>query len=108
MSNDENKTTPRNGDLKVWWIPQIPGRPFERPVRNLQEAKLLVETLADYDAFQFKNNIKPDYCNAGGLMVYMGDEWSDWYDEATGRSFDEWRHDEHAAAPHQSETLLSG
>jgi hypothetical protein len=70
--------------LKVWWIPQVPMHPFEVEVRNLREAQLLLHVLADYDAFQFKNRVKPDYCNAGGVMVMEDGEWVDWYDEETG------------------------
>lgn len=69
------------GDLKVWWIPQIPGKPFMVPVKNIHEAALLLRTLAAYDIFQFENRIKPDYCNAGGLVVYEDGGWVDWYDE---------------------------
>lgn len=72
---------PKEGDLKVWWIPQVPGKPFETPVGNVVEGKLLLKTLARYDQFQFRNNIKPDYCNVGGLMVFECGEWTDWYSE---------------------------
>jgi len=77
--------------LRVWWIPQIPMQPFYVEVQTLQEAHLLLETLAMYDAFQFENKVKPDYSNAGGLQVFENDEWSDWYDEETGDDFDEYR-----------------
>jgi len=69
------------GDLKVWWIPQIPMKPFEVPVKNIDEAILLLTTLAEYDKFQFETNIKPDYCNAGGLQVFDDGEWVDYCDE---------------------------
>ncbi len=65
-------------DLKVWWIPQVPGKPFEVPVPDAVTGAYLVKALADYDAFQFEQNIKPDYCNAGGLMMRDGDDWEDW------------------------------
>jgi hypothetical protein len=46
---------------------------------------LLLSTLAQYDLFQLENNIKPDFCNAGGLVVAEdcgeGLEWCDWYDD---------------------------
>lgn len=86
--------------MQVWWIPQIPGEPFVVPVKTLEEANLLLDTLAAYDAFQFENRIKPDYSSIGGLRVW--DEncdgegnpgWSDWYDEASGDDFDTWRED---------------
>lgn len=76
-----------NQSLKVWWIPQVPGKPFEVPVQNLREAALLLNALDDYDSFQLQNNIKPDYCNAGGLLVLEDDEWVDWYSE-DGDDFD--------------------
>ena len=74
----ENKT-PQNGDLKVWWIPQVPMTSFNIDVENIVEAKLLLETLADYDIFQYENKVKPDYSNMGGVMVYDGQEWVDLY-----------------------------
>jgi len=70
--------------LRVWWIPQVPGKPFIVPVPTLEVGVLVMDTLADYDMFQFKNNIKPDYSNAGGLEMREGREWEDWYDEETG------------------------
>lgn len=92
------------GDLRVWWIPQVPGEPFYVPVKNINEAKLLLKTLANYDLFQFKNKIKPDYCNAGGLEVFedvsdtpahfistiekITGEWCEWSNE-DGDSIDD-------------------
>lgn len=88
----------KNGQLKVWWIPQVPMKSFEVLVNNLNEAELLLTTLAEYDKFQYDNNIKPDYSNAGGLSIWdesldpdeEGEKWTDWYDEETGMSFDEY------------------
>ena len=79
--------------LRVWWIPQVPMKAFYVEVSNLAEANLLIETLAQYDDFQFKNKIKPDYSNVGGLQRWDEDnqEWEDWYNEETGEDFDEWR-----------------
>lgn len=82
------------GDLKVWWIPQVPGARFEVPVHSLKEAKLLLDTLADYDLFQLEHRIKPDYCNVGGLMVYEDGEWVDWEDPETGDSIDYFTYEE--------------
>jgi hypothetical protein len=42
-----------NKKLRVWWIPQIPGEPFYVSVNSLEEAKLILNTLAEYDLFQF-------------------------------------------------------
>lgn len=81
MSEEKTKTQPVLGQLKVWFIPQVPGKPFNVDVSNISEAKLLLRVLADYDIFQYENQIKPDYCNVGGLQTWNGKEWEDWYDE---------------------------
>lgn len=88
----EAATAPAPGDLRVWWIPQVPGTPFRVPIATVEQAVLLLKTLADYDAFQFENHIKPDYCNAGGLECFSqdgDDEWCEWYDPETGDVIDE-------------------
>jgi hypothetical protein len=73
---------PIQGDLRVWWLPQIPSsNPFIRPVNNLEQAMLLLNCLANYDLYQLENNIKPDYSNAGGLEVYEDGQWCEWEDE---------------------------
>lgn len=87
-----------NGQLKVWWIPQLPGERFEVLVDSPEEADLVLSVLADYDKFQFENHIKPDYANAGGLVIWDEDsdgegspDWVDWYDPETELDFDEYR-----------------
>ena len=82
------------GDLQVWWIPQVPGIPFEVDVSSVEEGVRIMDVLADYDAFQYANNIKPDYCNAGGLRMWTEDrfgqgDWEDWYCETGGEWFDD-------------------
>lgn len=52
---------PQEGDLRVWWIPQVPMKPFYVLVQNVREACLLLDALAEYDLFQFAKRIKPDY-----------------------------------------------
>lgn len=85
-----NKLHQSVGDLRVWWIPQVPMKPFEVDVSSVEEGVKLMDTLADYDAFQFENKIKPDYCNAGGLWIWVADNgedkpgWTDWWDDETG------------------------
>lgn len=75
--------TPKEGDLRVWWVPQAPGVEFEVPVDNAEHGAIIMNVLAEYDAFQYINKIKPDYCNAGGLRVWEGGEWMDWEDPTT-------------------------
>lgn len=81
---------PKHGDLRIWWIPQVPMKAFNMPVKNLVEARLLLDTLAYYDLFQLENNVKPDYSNAGGLSVYddiSEHDWIDWLDQE-GKTID--------------------
>ena len=77
---------PKDGALQVYWIPQVPMKPFTVDVSSIEEAVKVMDILAQYDLFQFHNNIKPDYCNAGGLRVWSREyaEWEDWYDEQSG------------------------
>ena len=79
--------TPK-GSLRVWWVPQVPMKAFYVSVPDLRTARLMLDTLARYDLFQFENNIKPDYCNIGGLMVWDGTAWIDWHD-IDGTDFDD-------------------
>jgi hypothetical protein len=81
----------KDGALKVWWVPQMPMKAFEAPVADMIQADLLLNTLANYDLFQFENNVKGDYCNAGGLLATENGEWVDWKCPETGVDFDEYR-----------------
>jgi len=74
---------PKEGDLRVWWVPQVPCKAFKVPVNSVEHGAIILNVLAEYDAFQFINNIKQDYCNAGGLQVFEGGDWADWEDETT-------------------------
>lgn len=78
------------GALRVWWIPQIPGKSFHVDVASPAEAKKILAVLTNYDIFQFENRIKPDYCNAGGLECYRqpgtwaegdSEDWCEWESE---------------------------
>lgn len=84
------ETTPKSGDLRVWHIPQVPMRAFHVYVPDVATAELVVAALSDYDAFQFDNNVKPDYANVGGIEVFEDGEWCDydpdWHDIAALRA----------------------
>ncbi|EHW1979648.1 TPA_asm: superinfection exclusion protein [Salmonella enterica subsp. enterica] len=80
--------------LRVWHIPQVPMKPFIVEVASVEKGVRVMDALADYDAFQYDNNIKPDYCNANGLEMWdesltdqdleemeLTDRWVDWYSE---------------------------
>lgn len=72
--------------LRVCHFPQIPHKPFVVEVEDLCQAKFLSDVLANYDLFQYKNKIKPDYANM--TIVEMWDEeeeeWISWFDKETG------------------------
>jgi hypothetical protein len=80
---------PNEGDLRVWWTPQVPMKAFYVSVKTVREGRLILDTLAFYEIFQFDNKVKPDYCNTGGLEVFENGEWTDWYDEMSGDGIDE-------------------
>jgi len=69
----------KEGNLRVWHIPQMPCTPFLVTVKTVEEAMLILNTLWDYDTFQFENKIKPDYSNVSGLEVYENGEWCEWH-----------------------------
>lgn len=72
--------------LRVYWHPQVPREAFHVDVRNLREARLVHDSLANYDLFQVERRIKPDYCNMGGLEVFIDGEWEEWEDPDTCES----------------------
>ena len=70
--------------MHVWWYPQVgTGDIFYVPVKTPEEGKRVMDILATYDCFQYNHNIKPDYCNTGGLSVFNEEsgEWEDWYSD---------------------------
>lgn len=85
--------------LRIWWIPQVGmEKTFYAEVKTIEEGKRLLDILACYDLFQLENNIKPDFCNTGGLTYWDEDEqeWIDWYSE-DGEDLDEYYQDDEEA-----------
>lgn len=85
------------GDLRVWHIPQIPGKAFHVLVDTPQEAQRVIQLLEAYDVFQQANKIKPDYCSASGLEMFEMEGapdgspgWVEWQDPETGDDIDDW------------------
>lgn len=83
--------------LRVWWVPQIPMEPFITPVSSIEEGVKIMEVLAQYDLFQYYKNVKPNYCNTGGLQFFDPTDdvdspegsWVDWFIETE----DDWFED---------------
>jgi hypothetical protein len=80
---------PEIGEMRVWHIPQVPGKAFHIRVDNIKEAHDVLHVLANYDLFQYKNKIKGDYSNASGLEVYVTD-----YDGEGNPGWNEWHNDD--------------
>ena len=72
--------------LRVWHNCQVGAVGnfyFYIEVESIEQAWKILNTLWDYDLFQYENNIKPDYCNASGLEYFDDEEqeWCEWYDD---------------------------
>ncbi len=72
--------------FRIWWCLQVGMPAFRKEVRDLVEAKVLLDTMAAYDAFQFEQRIKPKSWDLGGLEMYdpEDEDWYEWYDPQTG------------------------
>ncbi len=57
---------------KIWWISNIPRNPFWVDVKSVEEAALILNTLAYYDLY-LGDLIAT---NASGAVDEEGDEWS--------------------------------
>lgn len=57
----------KEGSLMVWHIPQMPMKAFKVYVDTIEEGQQVMDLLATYDDFEFRNRVKPDYSNISGL-----------------------------------------
>lgn len=79
-------------EYRVWHMPQVGANipTFYVSVENLKQAKIMLSILADYDLFQYNNNVKPDYSNAQGLEQRTeGTDWEDFNIEVNGNYYDD-------------------
>lgn len=76
--------------LRVWHIPQVPGKPFYVYTDDIREAKKIMDILAAYDLFQLENRIKPDFTNVNGVQMWdeAENDWIDWDIETEDDYFD--------------------
>lgn len=88
--------------LRVWHIPQVPMKAFHVETDSLREAVKIKNALADYDLFQYENNVKGDYANANGIEMWdesltdqdlvnmeLDDRWVSWFYEDDNEYFDD-------------------
>lgn len=70
--------------LRIWHNCQVGSvNNFYVDVDSVEQAWKILNTLWNYDLFQYKNNVKPDYCNMSGFEYYDEEEkdWCEWYDD---------------------------
>lgn len=79
MKNNERSamTQPKEGDLRVSHIPQVPMQPFVWPVSSREMGEDMMKALAAYDMFQLEHKIKPDFSSVQWLEVFANGEWVD-------------------------------
>lgn len=70
------------GDLRIWYVPQVPGKAFKMSVDSVKEGHLVLDILYNFSLFESENRIKPDYADAGGIEIYESDGTGglDWFD----------------------------
>ena len=67
------ETTPTEGSIRVWYIPQVPMEAFEVDVPDLATAQLVLNTLGKFSYFEYTRRVKPDYADFGGIHRYEKD-----------------------------------
>jgi hypothetical protein len=65
--------------FKAWYIPQVPMKAFEVEASTAAKAQTVLNILTDFSIFEFENKVKPDYCDAGGVVEWdeAAQEWFD-------------------------------
>lgn len=86
----DNPAQHNEGDLMVWYIPQVPGEAFERFIphhpgddqKELSFALILQDVMLGLSAFEFEHRIKPDYSDAAGIARWEtdGETGYAWYE----------------------------
>ena len=64
-----------DGTLRVWYIPQVPMGPFHWTVPDLVTGREVINALYKFSYFEYKNRVKPDYADAGGIERFEDGEW---------------------------------
>lgn len=65
--------------FRFWYIPQIPMKAYEREFKTLEEAKTALDMVIEFSTFEFENNVKGAYSDAGGVSEFnpFDGEWDD-------------------------------
>ena len=87
LAHSEDEFPAMANDLRICWTPQLGGPTFIRKAGDLEQAALMLDSLAAYDAFQLVHYIKPDYANFWALEIFEDGEWVEWSDPDSGDDF---------------------
>ena len=75
---------PTEGDIQIWYIPQLPGKAYtvNVPSRDLGEAQRILDAIIGLSIFEFENKVKPDYSDAAGITRWEtdGDGGFNWFE----------------------------
>lgn len=77
--------------FRVWYIPQVPMKPFRFEVPDIATARIVKEALIKFSLFEFENNVKPDYADAIGIEKFSvkAQEWWEYHEEDEDEDEDE-------------------
>ena len=66
--------------FKAWYIPQVPMKAFEVETHTAAEAQAALDLITAFSIFEFENKVKPDYADAGGIVLWdePDQEWFDY------------------------------
>jgi hypothetical protein len=67
--------------MRVWWVPKFPCEMFYAEVESVDEARLVLGVLAEYDIFEVEQHVRSDDSNNfGGLEIWYDDDqwWEQW------------------------------
>lgn len=83
-----SKNAPKEGDLKVYNIKNIPNPPEHYPVKTPKHGAMLIELLAESQLLD-----ETIESNTFGLLVFKDGDWENWEDE-NGYSIQEYAHEQ--------------
>ncbi|UXE05024.1 hypothetical protein SEA_LTON_51 [Gordonia phage Lton] len=73
--------SPKVGDLKIWYIHQVPGKPYEQTVPDIATGQAILDAVYQVALFGLEHRWWPDFANMGGISRFedLGDEvaWCD-------------------------------
>ena len=75
--------------FKVWYIPQVPAEPVEVEwIEDVNTAIKVYGWMVKLSIYEFNNNIKLDYSDAGGIQ-FENENW-DWEDIENEEKWEDW------------------